>query len=491
MYPMNELEHQNDQTSYLAELINSYNANVANPSLRQQYERQIEEFLPQKEVDCSRILEETLQLMMRKSLHEALDILNSPEVKNAFTGDHTATPERFIGAVWDNPDLIDISNIFHTLHHTVAHIAAYPFSTEDKYVQFPQYPFNKLHLDPDSPLGITAANLGHDIIHLPIFLWDIHTLTSVIKDHQKNPNLYSTVKHSLPLAAETFRQIYEGSVLMFQAFLNAAGEPIPLTIININHLIDITVAEGAIKAMLDKSGLHRSVKQLSFKGKIFTDFNSTWNTSLTIEDHIQPDMNLTGYTDQLHMLFYQLFKNSLSILREQKENDDMKISIAAGNCRCTRHDRSHSILAVRFRDNGPGLDITKILRAEQKLLLRKYASGDNLSPDEQRITDQWTCLDLTLAEVISLIFQRRVSGRYGKTPHSGIGLSIAQQIISEHHGSIWATNISGENGAEFLLLFDPIGTLRDTFPDLYPQSHPSKVPADLLDQIEYQLDQIP
>jgi len=197
---------------------------------------------------------------------------------------------------------------------------------------------------------------------------------------------------------------------------------------------------------------------------------------------IDEGMKLSGNEAALHLLLYQLVKNSVKILQipiNRVKNGE--IEITAKTCRV----EDQKLIAFRICDNGPGIDITEILRAKQKLLQK---SGQELTSREQMIIGDWACLDLRIREVIDFIFERRVSGAERLGSHSGIGLALAKEIVDAHGGCIWATNLAGKKGVKFLVIIDPSGegNLRRNLSDLFDIN---KVPTPILNEIDKQLDQ--
>ena len=125
------------------------------------------------------------------------------------------------------------------------------------------------------------------------------------------------------------------------------------------------------------------------------------------------------------------------------EGDPHRLSQVVGNLldNCVRHCDRGDHVHVRIRPSG------------DHALLSVKDDGPGIDPDE-----------------IPRVFDRRYRGRSSRTPGSGIGLAVVQEIVRAHHGHV-EVSAGADQGTHVIVLL-PL-----CFPRPEPASSPPSVPA--------------
>lgn len=413
------------------------------------------------------ILWESLRRRALAFISGALTILTSKDTQELYlAGPKKPSLQEYFKRILETPDAFvclvlrikHLDTLFSSLHS----------------LEFPNepltsvFPYQQLTGEGNPLLACVFGNIGHDMIKIPAFYFS--NLFEGLKRRIKEKRNEDVIKEK-----EFFYQIlpliYQGTVWNFEAFKQMLENQFPLGRANLTEVLKVVAAEGAVRSRIDDFPL--IFNELVLRG--------TREKVMEITTNIEEGLNLTGNESGLRLLFYQMVKNSVELLKKgTKDTSPSKLTIDAKNCFINNDLR---VLAVRIQDNGPGIDIASVLRAKQKLLKE---SGQALSDSERRIIGDWTALDLRIIDVINFIFERRVSGAERKGIHGGIGLAMAKEIIDKHGGCIWATNLSGQPGAKFLVLLDPSadGSLRRNAPELFQTEI---IPTEILESIDRQL----
>lgn len=420
---------------------------------------------------------ETIRQRIIDGSEEVLLQLTDPAVKDFYcVGEEEISVEDYQKRVRENPKKYKV--VFEQIHAAQQVFSGIALDTQDNPFYFPYKGLDKSE-NPD--LANVCANLGHDLhkfAGLHPYVYELPHMCEEddpVFDAQKE-----VIVPQLPF-------LYPGVVWLFEGFKLMAEKRFPQRKLDFSRLCQTVFSEGVVRAFnpyyqdfcLQGKSFYSELREQIEQSEILPEFPS----SFSVEAKIQPGMELTGNEAGLHLVLYQLVKNSAAIQQVPiNEIEKAEIKIAAGNCRVFGQE----LVAFRVSDSGPGIDIAGILRAKQKLLLE---SGRPLSVSEQAIVGDWACLDLRIREVIDFIFERRVSGAERRGSHSGIGLALAKEIIDLHGGCIWATNLPGRKGAKFLVILDPSGEgkLRQGLPELFDIQ---KTPANILGEIDRQLDEL-
>lgn len=447
---------------------------------------------------------DSYQAIMIEGLDRSLQVLKSEKARDFFQRLGQETPEELIRQAKEDPATFKsrINSWFETVHQVAqlcAPFAGQPFDYNDpddcKRTNAKLGGcYASLRVPADSKLGTISTNLGHDIHNLPFFTPALsadleYIVEELSKGSQEDEEIF---KQQLKLIARCCPTLYQGGISMFEAFKAMAEDCYPQAPTDLSQILATIEGETATRIFFHAQSAvpgQPRASRLDYNGEHY-DYelaDKRCHQEFSLETHIEPALILTGHAPSLHLLFYQLVKNSVGVLKENKDLQERKIVMAAKKIEIeTPQGEKQPLIAFELTDTGPGLDLTKILRAKQRLLQKKKGA---LSEKEKQITDQWAMLDLTLVEVVNFIFERRISGKERETAASGIGLSLAKQIIDLHGGCIWATNRVAQDGVKFLIIFDPTedGSLRRNLPELFRQGPDGKVPAELLNSIDEKL----
>lgn len=420
---------------------------------------------------------ETVRQRIIDGSTEVLRQLEGPAIKDFYwVGREEISVEDYQKEVRENPKKYKV--VFEQIHAAQQVFLGIALDTQDEPFYFPYKGLDKSE-NPD--LANVCANLGHDLHKFAGLHPYVYALPNMCEeddpvfDAQKE-----VITPQLPF-------LYPGVVWLFESFKLMAEKRFPQRKLDFSRLCQTVFSEGVVRAFnpyyqefcLQGKSLRSKLWEEKTQRELLPEFPS----SFSVEAKIQPGMKLAGNEAGLHLVLYQLVKNSAAIQQVPiNEVEKAEIKIAAGKCQINDQE----MIAFRVSDNGPGIDIAGILRAKQKLLLE---SGRPLSASEQAVASDWACLDLRIKEVIDFIFERRVSGAERRGSHSGIGLALAKEIIDLHGGCIWATNLPGRKGAKFLVILDPSGEgkLRQGLPELFDIQ---KTPANILGEIDRQLDEL-
>lgn len=390
-----------------------------------------------------------------------MQVLETKSVKDIFD----------VGSEGEIPAVNSFFRLAREVRHLEEHIGGLGFSPLEGDERLEAYPYNRVPLkNPEMEMLIQMGS--HDLISLPAFNFGLLQLLDYFRKEIKN----SGGQQARELLSEILLSAYKGAVLNFEAFKAIADRDYPQEELNLAEILTITKNEAVIRF------LELGADQLEINGRSFIlRENGTKSIKLNIQS--DPELRFKGNQAALRLVLYQLLVNTSRFLLNRRGGGE--IAVDAKNCLVNKGESQVPIIAVRFRDNGPGIDFAEVLRRKQKEVSRKPAK--EISPDEKKYQDQWLCLDLRLIEVLDQIFAARIG--YSDYPgfQAGMGLGLAKQIIDLHGGAIWVTNRLGKGGVEFLLLFDPTadGRLKRDAPELFQNK---LIPAEILNALDQQLD---
>jgi hypothetical protein len=341
---------------------------------------------------------------------------------------------------------------------------------------FSNYPYTGLPMADNLDITRVCANLGHDIHKLPGFNYLVHGIRNYVNTIDTKQNHLERLKFINSLLPE----LHTGLVSMFQYYSDLGRNSFEIhDSINLSQICRCFISEAASRAWND------NLLTLKYDDHIYHPAESTKSpqTVFSLVTHIDENLTIPGNPEAIHALGYQLAKNTVQILKESRNPliENPEIAFTAGSINLN----GHPIIALRLTDNGPGFDLTAILKAKQKLI---DPADPKLTDIERLAAGDWTQLDLRVVDVINFIFNIRVSGSdRGDEPHSGLGLSMVKDILDRHGATIWVTNSIKNGGAKFLILFDASadGSLRNSMPELF---NTDSIPADLLRMIDSNLD---
>jgi len=428
---------------------------------RQEIKKQIEATLePFSEEEKKAILWESLRQRALSFLNNAQAVLAEQPVRGLFLnpqGITSSPPDAFTEII---RRIIDFDPIF----SGIAPILKGPVAT---------FPYDRIQMEENPRMAMVLASIGHDITHIPAFLPCVYTLPEKIQQRELTENEKNSFYELLPY-------LYQGAVWDFEAFRQQLEGIFPFAEVNLENILKVVAAEGVVRARVYGGAI--SLNELAINTP-----ERKGGKNFKIKAKIGEKLTLTGNEAALHLLLYQIIKNSVDLLQETESVKEGKIIVYAGKVSIVVNGQKQEIVAVMIEDNGPGIDITSVLRAKQKLLQQAQEAGTELTPEQQQVADDWTCLNLRIIDVINFIFEERVSGSKERGGlHGGIGLAMAKEIINKHNGCVWVTNPAGKQGAKFLLLFPPSvnGSLRQNLPQLFQIE---TIPVKILENIENQL----
>jgi hypothetical protein len=479
---MNSLEQNNDRNNLkqslgqdITSILDAAYEGKKWSKLHDQIENAFTFFSPE---ETQQILKENLKKAMVKRFNQALNLLKSPQLTSIFQHIQSINYQEYLDIIRENPEEFRYSGKIIQMDKFITTVASDGYV--NGLVKFSYYPFKKYICPEGEDLGEIVTNIGHDIHNIPLI--DYPVLSSISFLHQF-PD-YQIAQESSRLLHRIYPSLYQGCILTFEAYRDMARNYYPMTNINLGEILKIVRDEALERIFLHCVKGQEQVRSLVCANDEYINQNDDAMGSCKLNVEFDDGLDIRGNAGAFKLMLYQFMKNTISYLRTgENAKKEGLIDIKARKIHLTKN--SPEVIAIRIIDNGPGLDFSKILREKQKILNKKTS----LTDPEKTIAGDWTCLNLTLFDITKMIFERRVSGhdRIGK--HSGIGLSIAMNIIDMHGASIWATNISAGDGAKFIILIDPSenGDFKKSYPQLFHLNDTNIVPGELLRQIDEKL----
>lgn len=186
--------------------------------------------------------------------------------------------------------------------------------------------------------------------------------------------------------------------------------------------------------------------------------------------------------EELFLFLYELGKNAGLLLDKKLRGANDREHVRYEMRSITFEGNEY--IAIRVSDSAGGFDLRSLFRGKRRVLQGSAEEGDAEAQRALLEFDKWRYREMTVGEVLNLIFERRVSGQEanaaqgGSTIHtSGLGLDMAKRILENHNGRVFVTDssvVQENGGAVFLILIpchpntqqrvDPLGPIQAEVP---------------------------